>query len=78
MSISSEPCYECGRCIPDGSGEAAQVCFGILPGGARYWTWVEVCPECARRSARDRWLWRAVAFVLISILTSAVAYPFLP
>jgi hypothetical protein len=78
MSVSSEVCYECGRGIPDGLGEPAQACLGVLPGGAQHWSWVEVCPDCARRAARHRRLWLALAFALVAALTSAIAIPLLP
>jgi hypothetical protein len=78
MSIASEPCYECGRGIPDGLGQPARACLGILPDGAQYWAWVEVCPECAQHAARLRHLWTALTFVLVALLTSAIAYPLLP
>jgi hypothetical protein len=78
MSVSSEPCYECGRGIPDGLGEPARACLGVLPGGVEHWGWVEVCPECARRAERRRRLGLLLVFVLVALLTSAVAYPLLP
>ncbi len=78
MSVASEPCYECGRAIPDGLGEPARAYLGVLPGGAEHWAWVEVCPDCARRSARQRRLGLALVFVVVALLTSAVAYPLLP
>jgi hypothetical protein len=78
MSISSEPCYECGDVIPDGLGQPARTCLGVLPGGAQYWVWVEVCPECARRTGRERRLWLALVFLLVALLTFVVAYSLLP
>jgi hypothetical protein len=78
MSVASEPCYECGRAIPDGCGEPARACLGVLPGGAEHWVQVEVCPECARESARQRRLGLMLVFVLVALLTSAVAYPLMP
>jgi hypothetical protein len=78
MSVSTELCYECGRGIPDGLGEPARACLGVLPGGARHWARVEVCPACARRAERQRRLWLALAFALVALVTGAVAYPLLP
>ena len=78
MSVSSEPCYECGRGIPDGLAQPARACLGVLPGGAQHWAWVDVCPDCARRSVLRRRLWLSVVMVLVALLTSAVAYPLLP
>ncbi|HEX5271008.1 MAG TPA: hypothetical protein VFW33_10990 [Gemmataceae bacterium] len=78
MSVASEPCYECGRAVPDGCGEPARACLGVLPGGGRHWAWVEVCPACARKSARQRRLALLLVSVMVALLTSAVAYPLLP
>jgi hypothetical protein len=78
VSVSSELCYECGSAIPDGLGESALACLGVLPGGAEHWVEVEVCPECARESARQRRLGLLLVFVLVALLTFAVAFPLLP
>jgi hypothetical protein len=78
MSVSTDSCYECGRGIPDGVGELAHVCLGVLPGDIPHWAWVEVCPECARRAGLQRRLWLSLVFVLVAVLTSIVAYPLLP
>jgi hypothetical protein len=78
MSVSSEPCYECGRAIPDGLGQSARACIGVLPGGAQYWAWVDICPDCAQRSEQRRRLWLSVVLVLVALLSGAVAYPLLP
>lgn len=78
MSIVTEPCYECGCGIPEGYGEPVRACLGTLPGGEQYWSWVEVCPECARQAVRRRRLWMAMTFVMVALFTSAVAYPLLP
>jgi hypothetical protein len=50
----------------------------MLPGDVPYWAWVEVCPNCVQRSARDRRLWLSLAFVLVALITSILAYPLLP
>ncbi len=78
MSVASESCYECGRAVPDGRGAPTRACIAVLPGGARHWAWVEVCPDCARKSARQRRLGLLLVFVLVSLLTAAVSYPLLP
>jgi uncharacterized membrane protein YjgN (DUF898 family) len=36
---------------------------------------VAVCPDCAHQTARDRRLWLTIAFVVVTILTCALAYP---
>jgi hypothetical protein len=78
MSVVSQPCYECGRDITDDCGQTARVCIGLLPGGDYCWAVVDICPDCARRTAGQRRLWLAVTFVLVALLTFAIAYPLLP
>jgi hypothetical protein len=78
MSVAFERCYECGCAIPDGCAEPARARLGVLPDGAEHWVQVEVCPECARESARQRRLGLLLVFVVVTLLTSAVAYPLLP
>jgi len=79
MSVSSEPCYECGRNIPDGWGEPLYACLWRLPGlGEERWDWVEVCPSCASRQRRDRVLLLGMVSLIVGALTALVAYPLLP
>jgi hypothetical protein len=78
MSVSPDCCYECGCDIPDGLSEPARACLGILPGGAQYWDWVDVCPECARRNSARRRARLMLALLLVALLTSVIAYPLLP
>jgi hypothetical protein len=78
MSVAYERCYECGCAIPEGCAEPARACLGVLPGGAEHWTWVDVCPECALSAARQRRLGLLLVFVVVSLLTMAVAFPLMP
>ncbi len=78
MSISCDVCYECGSEIPEGDGQSVRACLGMLPGNVPHWGWVEVCSGCTQRSARNRRLWLTIAFVVVTVLTGALAYPLLP